>query len=84
MTHSQKMAPGPPRQRAVDTPMIFPVPTRDAVDTMRAAKDETPFSSLGFSLTTLNISPNILIWIPLLLMVKYTPANTSKRGTTKG
>lgn len=28
--------PGPPRQIAVETPRIFPVPTRDAVETMSA------------------------------------------------
>ena len=34
MTHIQKQAPGPPRQIAVETPIIFPVPTRDAVETI--------------------------------------------------
>jgi len=28
----QKTAPKPPRQIAVETPMIFPVPTREAVE----------------------------------------------------
>ena len=36
ITHIQKTEPGPPRQIAVETPRIFPVPTRDAVETMSA------------------------------------------------
>ena len=45
MSHIQKTAPGPPRQIAVDTPMIFPVPTLEAVDTSMACRDDTEFSS---------------------------------------
>ena len=41
MIHIQKQAPGPPRQIAVDTPMILPVPTLEAVETINAWKEET-------------------------------------------
>ena len=56
--HIQKIAPNPPRQIAVDTPMMFPVPTREAVDTINAPNEDTDFLSFGFSLTTLIDSPN--------------------------
>ena len=56
--HIQKIAPKPPRQIAVETPMMLPVPTRDAVDTIRAPNEETDLLSFGFSLTTLIDSPN--------------------------
>ena len=36
ITHIQNTEPNPPIQIADDTPMIFPVPTRDAVDTINA------------------------------------------------
>ena len=36
ISHIQNMDPKPPRQSAVDTPTILPVPTREAVDTIRA------------------------------------------------
>ena len=32
----EKPAPGPPKQIAVETPMMLPVPTREAVDTISA------------------------------------------------
>ena len=53
ITHIQNTAPAPPRQIAVDTPTIFPVPTREAVETIRAWKDETllPSSFFGGSMT---------------------------------
>ena len=34
--HIQKIAPGPPKQMAVEMPAIFPVPTREAVETINA------------------------------------------------
>ena len=43
-------------QMAVATPTILPVPTRDAVDTISAWKEETESSFSGFSPTTLIIS----------------------------
>ena len=45
MTHIQKMAPGPPRQIADETPTMFPVPTREAVETIKAPNDERLFAS---------------------------------------
>ena len=44
MSHIQKTAPGPPVATAVAMPAMLPVPTREAVDTMRAWKDEMDFS----------------------------------------
>ena len=47
-THIQKTAPGPPRQIAPATPMIFPVPTVAARAVHRACRGVTAFSaSLG-------------------------------------
>ena len=37
-------------------PNRVPVPTREAVDTISAWKDETPLPSMGFSVTARNIS----------------------------
>ena len=56
--HIQKMAPGPPRHRAVDTPMMLPVPTREAVETISAPKEDMAPMLTGFSLTTRIDSPN--------------------------
>ena len=56
MNHIQKIAPAPPRQMAVDTPTMFPVPTRDAVETINAPNDEMPCSCSGFSRVTRSIS----------------------------
>ena len=41
ISHIQKQAPGPPMQIAVDTPMMFPVPTLEAVDTSIAWSEDT-------------------------------------------
>ncbi len=41
-THIQKMAPGPPRVRAIATPAMLPVPTRDASPTANAWNEEIP------------------------------------------
>ena len=43
INHIQKHAPGPPRQIAVDTPIMLPVPTLEAVETSIACKEETAF-----------------------------------------
>lgn len=56
MTHIQKMAPGPPRQIADETPTMFPVPTREAVETIKAPNDEMPCLCKGFSRVTRNVS----------------------------
>ena len=58
MIHIQKTDPKPPRQMAVDTPMILPVPTRDAVETMSAWKLETLSSPpAGFSMMARKACP---------------------------
>ena len=60
MTHIQNTAPYPPQQMAVEMPMILPVPTREAVDTISAWNEETVPASWGFSPTTRMDSRNIL------------------------
>ena len=81
ITHIQKTEPGPPRQIAVETPRIFPVPTRDAVETMSAWKGETAPSFCGFSITRRILSQNIRNCTKPVLQVKYSPAavNTTTR-----
>lgn len=83
-THIQNTAPKPPRQMAVDTPTMLPVPTRDAVDTMSAPKDEMLPFSFGFSLTTRIDSPNSRNWISPVRIVKYRPAASRNSGTMYG
>ena len=41
MTHIQKTEPAPPRVTAVATPAMLPTPTREAVETISARKEET-------------------------------------------
>ena len=82
--HIQKIEPAPPRIIAVATPMILPVPTLDAVETMSAPNDEIPFSLLGFSDTTLIESLNMLICMNLVRIVKYNPPARSSSGTIQG
>lgn len=72
--HIQKQAPGPPRQIAVDTPMMFPVPTLEAVDTSIACSDDTESLSPEGSKINFRDSKNNLICTPRVLMVKYNPA----------
>ena len=74
ISHIQKHAPGPPRQIAVETPMMFPVPTRDAVDTSIACREDTEPSLSGGSNKILMDSGNNLICTPFVLAVKYNPA----------
>lgn len=63
---------------AVEMPMMLPVPTRDAVDTISAWKEEMEPALWGFSPTTRMDSPNIRNWIKPVRMVKYTPAASSR------
>ena len=77
MTHIQNTAPGPPIHRAVDTPMMFPVPTREAVETIRAPKEETAPSVAGFSDTTRMDSGNSRSWGTPVHTVKYSPPQNS-------
>ena len=55
---------------AVEMPMMLPVPTREAVDTISAWKEETVPASWGFSPTTRMDSANILNWTKPLRTVK--------------
>ena len=82
--HIQKIAPKPPRQMAMETPMMLPVPTRDAVDTISAPKEETDFLSFGFSLTDFIASPNRRTCIKPVRTVKKIPATRRNSGTTYG
>ena len=66
----QKTAPGPPKHRAVETPMMFPVPTRDAVDTISAWKDDRPVESAGLSIMILIDSLKCLACTSFVLIVK--------------
>ena len=84
VTHIQKIAPAPPRQIAVDTPMILPVPTREAVETISAPNDEVAPMLTGFSVTTRMDSPNRLNCGRPRRMVKYRPASTRISGTMYG
>ena len=59
---------------ALATPTMFPVPTRLAVETMRAWKAEMEFFPLGFSETTRMDSGSSRSWTKPLRMVKYSPA----------
>ena len=82
--HIQKIEPAPPRIIAVATPMILPVPTLDAVETISAPNDEIPFSLFGFSDTTLIESLNMLTCMNLVRIVKYNPPARSSSGTIQG
>ena len=42
VSQHQKMAPGPPKATAVETPIMFPVPKVAASVVERAAKGDTP------------------------------------------
>lgn len=70
ISHIQKQAPGPPRQIAVDTHMMFPVPTREAVETSIACKEDTEFLSSECSKRSLIDSKNNLICTPLVRKLK--------------
>ena len=61
ITHIQNTAPAPPAEMAATTPTRFPMPTRQAVETISACTPEIPSRSvfLLFSRVTLIISGNI-------------------------
>ena len=61
MTHIQNTAPKPPWQMAVEMPMMLPVPTREAVDTIRAWKEEVAPPSPAFHPPRMD-SRNIRNW----------------------
>ena len=68
MTHIQNTLPKPPTHSAVATPMMLPVPTREAVDTMRAWNEDTPLPF--FSVTALNCFPSRRNWAKRVRTVK--------------
>ena len=84
VSHIQNIEPAPPSMIAVATPMMLPVPTRDAVETISAPNEEMPFSDLGFSETTLIDSLNMLSCMNLVCIVKYRPPASSRSGTSHG
>ena len=55
---------------ATETPMMLPVPTREAVDTIRAWKEETEPARSGRSVTTRRDSRNIRNWMKRVRKVK--------------
>ena len=69
-------------QMATDTPMMLPVPTREAVDTIRAWKEETVPARSGRSVTTRRDSRNMRNWMNRVRKVKYSPA-ASRRITSR-
>ena len=71
--HIQKHAPGPPRQIAVETPIMLPVPTLEAVETSIAYREDTKFSSSDGSNNNRIDSGNNRICTPFVLAVKYNP-----------
>ena len=60
----------PPRQMAVETPMILPVPTREAVEIINAPKEETCPAFFGFSKMTRKVSLNRRSWMNFVRKVK--------------
>ena len=68
-------------QMAVETPTMLPVPTREAVETISAPKEEMPPLVLGFSDTTRKDSPSRRTCMNLLRKVKNRPAARSRKGT---
>ena len=63
---------------ATDTPMMLPVPTRDAVDTISAWKEDTLPSFSGRSTTTRMDSFSSRSCGKRLRTVKNSPAATSR------
>ena len=75
MSHIQNTAPGPPTAIAVPTPAMFPTPTRDAAEIVKAWNAETdwgrPLASVGVrSRSVLNISGMRRICTPPVRIVK--------------
>ena len=68
-THIQKIAPGPPSVRAIATPAMLPVPTRDA-SVMRISQSVLPSSGAGVTASTPG-APIAPTWLSMKL---ETPA----------
>src|SRR5699024_711086 len=81
ISHIQNTAPGPPIKMAVDTPTIFPVPTRPAKDTAIAWKLEIPSSDFSPLSIKRTISLMYLTWKNFILIEKYKPEITSRTGS---
>ena len=82
MSHIQNTAPAPPALMAATTPTRLPMPTRQAVETMRACTPDSP-SAPGFLLLSMvmrTISGNSRKGRKRVRRVKYTPAG-SKMST---
>ena len=79
MIHIQNTAPAPPAEMAATTPTRLPMPTRQAVETIRACTPEmwpSPSPCLLFSRVTRIISGNSRKGKNRVRTVKYTPAGT--------
>ena len=77
--HIQNTAPAPPPEMAATTPMRLPMPTRVAVDTMRACTPEMAFPSrlVRFSAVTRSISGKRRMGRNRVRMVKKMPVGMS-------
>ena len=64
-------------RRVRATPTMLPVPTREAVDTISAWKDDTFCSPEGFSMISLQAVPNRRICTKRVRKVKSSPAAAS-------
>ncbi len=76
--HIQNTAPGPPTPMAKATPVMFPVPTREAALIVKAWNGETPESPSLFSTIRRNISGKRRICTNFVPNEKYSPAANSK------
>ena len=76
MIHIQNKAPAPPAEIAATTPTKFPIPTRVAVETIKACKPEIESFSdfLLCEIVIRNISGNKRKGRKRVRMVKYKPA----------
>ena len=79
VTHIQNTAPAPPAEMAATTPIRLPMPTRVAVETMRAWTPEMalPSRSVRFSAAARSISGNSRMGSTRVRTVKKMPVGMS-------
>lgn len=81
--HIQKIAPGPPQDRAIATPAMFPVPTREASPTAKAWNEEIPpAASPPARVTSFTIAGNSRTWRARERIVNQSPAPTRSTRST--
>tara|TARA_B100001113_G_C21104336_1_gene620167 strand:- start:761 stop:1090 length:330 start_codon:yes stop_codon:yes gene_type:complete len=79
VTHIQNIAPGPPKEIAIATPLIFPIPTIPAIWLETLSKEVIPFSELLLLLRSLNECLKYNMGVSLDLIEKYNPPPISNR-----